>query len=101
MTLGQISFGTYKEDHGHEPNCLYPFSNKSMDEFVDVFRDGSNPIDTLNLEKGLKLHESFTSPGEFANSRLAIKEDDFTRYIKSRTYLNKSFSGIGSMPPLV
>jgi hypothetical protein len=101
LTLGQIPFNIYKEDRGHEPNCLYPFSNKNVGEFVDVFRDGSNPIDTLNLEKGLKLHESFTSPEEFANSRLAIKEDEFRRYIKSRTYLNKSFSGIGSMPPLV
>ena len=101
MTLGQIPFNTYKEDYGHEPNCLYPFSDKSIDEFIDIFKERNNSIDTLNLDKGLKLHESFTSPDEFATSRLAIKEDDFRRYIKSRTYLNKSFSGIGSMPPLI
>ncbi|CAD6494543.1 MAG: hypothetical protein LAKADJCE_00823 [Candidatus Argoarchaeum ethanivorans] len=54
----------------------------------------------MGVQSSLKLHESFTSPDEFTNSRLAIKEDEFRSYIKSRKYLNKSLGGIGNMPPV-
>lgn len=89
-TLGIIEIGKHREKYGNELDCDCPVcSGKTLDEFVDEYTiNHKGEKDILLLDTWCKLHEAFTSPNEFENGRIAIKENRIKEYFAEKEFIN-------------
>lgn len=93
-TLGILKLKDHNDNYGDELNCTCPIcQGKTYDDFIEEYvTDSEGVINTNQLDKICKLHETYASTKEFENERSFIKQSDSLAYIDSHEHLSTFYN---------